>query len=112
MSRPHLNRALVLEAPDRVADEAGGFVETWAGQGTIWAEVSARGGHDRSEAGMQVASVVYRIVLRAAPVGSVMRPVPGQRFRDGTRLFPVRAVAERGSDGRYLTCFCDEEVSA
>lgn len=111
MNRPHLNRALVLEALVRVADDAGGFVETWATQGTHWAEVSARGGHERAEAGMPLASVVYRVVVRAAPAGSLMRPLPGQRFRDATRLFAVRAVAERGGDGRYLTCFCDEEVS-
>ena len=112
MSRPYLNRALVLEAPVRMEDGAGGFTESWAARGTVWAEVSARSGHDRAEAGMPVASVVYRIVLRAAPAGSSMRPLPGQRLRDGDRLFPVRAVAERGGDGRYLTCFCDEEVSA
>ena len=33
MSAPHLNRKLVLEAPIRVADRAGGFAETWEDAG-------------------------------------------------------------------------------
>ena len=41
-----------------------------------------------------------------------MRPVPGQRLRDGARIFAIRAVAERDGDGRYLTCFTQEEVVA
>jgi hypothetical protein len=34
----------------------------------------------------------------------------GQRFRDGARLFNIRAVAERAGHGAFLICFVDEEV--
>ena len=33
MSAPRLNRKLVLEAPTRVADGAGGYTVTWAALG-------------------------------------------------------------------------------
>lgn len=112
MNAPRLNRRLVLEAPARVADGAGGFAETWATLGEVWAEVAARTGNERGEAGMPVSSVAYHIVLRAAPQGSAMRPQAGQRLRDGARVFMVRAVAERSSDARHLVCFADEEVAA
>ncbi|MFC3118295.1 head-tail adaptor protein [Jhaorihella thermophila] len=46
------------------------------------------------------------------PWGASMRPEAGQRFRDGARIFAIRAVAERDPDGRFLICFCDEEVAA
>ncbi|WP_120632835.1 phage head closure protein [Ruegeria sp. EL01] len=112
MKMPHLNRKLVLEAPVRVADGAGGYTETWAGQGTLWAEVTARNGAERQIAGVPVSRVGYRIVVRGAPEGSSMRPAPDQRFREGDRRFVIRAVAERDPRGQFLTCFADEEVAA
>jgi head-tail adaptor len=54
----------------------------------------------------------YRIVVRAAPPGAPSRPQAGQRFREGGRLFAIRAVAEAGGAGRFLVCFAEEEVSA
>ncbi|MBC7157970.1 MAG: head-tail adaptor protein, partial [Rhodobacteraceae bacterium] len=44
MRPPVLSRPLVLEARARVADGAGGFVETWEARGTLWAEVAPGAG--------------------------------------------------------------------
>lgn len=112
MKAPHLNRRLVLEAPARVADGAGGFSESWEVLGTLWAEVNARSGAERFEAGASRSRVAYRITVRAAPQGSSMRPAPEQRLTDGARIFVIRAVAEHDPAGRFLTCFADEEVAA
>ena len=108
MSAPHLNRALVLEAPQRVADGAGGFTQSWAALGTLWAEVSFRHGSER--AGRSRAA--WRIVVRGAPEGSSMRPRVDQRFCEGGRFFRIVAVAERDPGGRYLTCLAEEEMAA
>lgn len=112
MNAPQLNRRLVLETPERVADGAGGFTENWAVLGTLWAEVSPRTGRERAEAGVLVSSVAYRIVVRGAVFGAAGRPKPEQRFREGDRVFVIQAVAERDPEGRYLTCFATEEVAA
>ncbi|CUJ89151.1 Bacteriophage head-tail adaptor [Ruegeria denitrificans] len=112
MKMPLLNRKLVLEAPVRTADGAGGFIETWQVLGTVWADVTARSGTERQVAGVPVSRVGYRIVVRGAPEGSLMRPSPDQRFVEGARRFVIRAVAERDPRGQYLTCFADEEVAA
>ena len=112
MSAPVLSRRLVLEAPVRVPDGAGGVIESWASLGTVWAEVRPRSGRERAQAGEPVSTMGYRIVVRGAPVGSVQRPAPEQRFRDGARLYRIRAVAEQEPAGRYITCFADEEVAA
>ena len=66
MKRPDLRHALVLEAPETSPDGAGGWSESWAALGTLWADISARTGRDaRGEmAGLSVAP--YRIVVRAA----------------------------------------------
>ena len=112
MSAPRINRALVLEAPQDVPDGAGGFDRLWLPQGTLWAEITARSGRfARGEAGPS-SLTGYRIGVRAAPVGDPQRPVAGQRFREGTRSWRIEAVAEKGADARYLTCFAEEEVAA
>jgi head-tail adaptor len=110
MNAPHLTRKLLLEAPERVADGAGGYVEGWLPLGVLWAEVLAGTGRDQAGFGTSVARVPYRITVRAAAVGSTARPTPDQRFRDGTRLFRVLAVSERDPQGRYLTCLTEEEA--
>lgn len=112
MRAPHLNRALVLEAMGRVADGAGGFAESWAVLGTLWAEVRPGTGRDRVAEDSLQGVVGYRITLRGAPQGSPARPVPGQRLRDGGRVFAILAVTEADAAGRYLTCFAREEVPA
>lgn len=112
MSQPYLNRRLVLEAVERVPDGAGGFTETWVPRGALWAEVTARTGREKAGEAAPLSIMGYRIVVRGAPVGMSARPQPDQRFREGARVFVIRAVAERDPDGRYLTCFADEEVVA
>ncbi len=110
MGRVHLNRPLVLEALERVSDGAGGNEETWAALGTLWAEVQARTGRDRAGEGGAVSATGFRVTVRAAPLGAPSRPEAGQRFRDGTRILRIEAVAERDAAARFLTCFCEEEV--
>lgn len=111
MSRPHLNRRLVLETPQRVSDGAGGYNELWAPRGTLWAEVQSRTGREVLQGGVAISRIGFKITVRAAPQGSPERPAAEQRFRDGTRVFVIRAVADSDTSGRYLTCFADEEVA-
>lgn len=110
MNTPRLNRRLVLEAPERVSDGAGGYAEAWVSLGSVWAEVSARTGRETAQGGAPVSRMSYKIVVRGAPFGAQRRPQPQQRFREGERLFTIQAVAERDPEGRYLTCFVDEEL--
>lgn len=110
MKAPDLNRALVLEGAVRVSDGAGGYAESWAALGTLWAAVLPGSGRDVPGEEVTLASVPYRIVVRGAPHGTVSRPKPEQRFREGARLFTILAVTERDPVGRYLTCFAREEV--
>lgn len=109
MTAPRLNRALVLEAPDVLSDGAGGYVNSWVPLGTLWAEVTPRSGRETAQSGAPVSRMAYRIIVRGAPVGNARRPAAQQRFRDGTRIFTIEAVAEYDAEGRFLTCFAQEE---
>jgi hypothetical protein len=81
-------------------------------RGVLWGKVTARSGREATGLGLTLSRVSYLITVRAAPQGAPSRPVAGQRFRDGTRLFRLAAVTEDRPDARYLTCWADEELAA
>lgn len=107
--QPVLNRRLVLEKPSQAPDGSGGFIESWVPLGEIWAEVKAGTGREEAQDALSLAAVPYRITVRAAPAGWPSRPRAEQRFREGGRVFRILAVADVGTDGRFLVCHTREE---
>ena len=59
--------------------------------------------------GLSISTIPYKITVRAAPHGAPSRPIPGQRFRDGVRIFRILSVTELDKGSRYLTCVAREE---
>lgn len=110
MSRVKLNQRLSLETRVQVPDGAGGFDESWLVLGSLWADIRARSGRDAVGVAGVSTVAMYRIVVRASPIGSESRPQAGQRLVSGVRNFTIEAVTEYGTDGRYLQCFAREEV--
>ena len=110
MTLPVLNRKLVLEAAQRTPDLAGGFATSWQPLGTLWAEIKASNGAARGANALQLSRVPLKITVRAAQAGSDARPIAGQRFREGSRVYAILAVTERDEAGRYLVCFVREEI--
>lgn len=108
---PVLNRALALSEAQQSPDGAGGFVQVWQTLGTVWASVAPGTGRARASAEANVSRVPYKITVRAAPMGAPSRPRAGQRFVEGARSYDIVAVAEADRQGRYLTCFVEEEVT-
>lgn len=112
MSAPQLSRALVLEARVESPDGSGGLAVTWAALGTLWAEIRPGAGREGGAEAVALGEVPLRIVVRGAPIGAPSRPAPGQRFREGARVYPILAVTEADPAARYLVCFAREEVPA
>jgi head-tail adaptor len=111
MKAPVLSRPVLLEAPVRSPDGAGGFTAGWAVLGTLWAEIVPGSGGEQGAAGVSLSRVIHRVTVRGAPVGAEGRPKAEQRFRDGTRLLRILSVTERDPDGRWLICQTEEEVA-
>jgi len=112
MSAPRLTRPLMLEEAQQLPDGAGGFLRDWVALGTLWADVKPGAGRERAGETASLATIPYRITVRAAPQGAASRPRPDQRFRDGARLFRILAVSEADAGGHYLRCVAQEEVVA
>ena len=109
--RPHLARLLMLETPIKTSDGAGGYTTTWNGLGQVWAQVLARSARGQSGETSPIARNEYRVTVRASPVGSDSRPKPGQRFREGVRIYAITAVSDNDPQGRYLECYAQEETA-
>lgn len=111
MAPVRLLRRLVLENPVHTPDGAGGYLADWVETGTLWADVTVRTARVDVVGARQVPRMLYRIVVRGAPVGAPSRPRPGQRLRDGARIFDVLTVTERDGEGRYLEIQAEEGVA-
>lgn len=110
--REMLNRRLLLEEPVQGSDGAGGGEVTWVTLGTLWARIEPGTGREIAGEEYPLGAVALRITVRASPLGSMARPEPGQRFREGSRHYAVLAVTEKDVCGRYLLCTAREEVPA
>lgn len=112
MSAPRLTVPLELESPEQVKDGMGGYRVEWRVLGRLFAEMKAGAGREAlAEVGPR-SEVTWRVVTRGFPEGDPRRPRPEQRFRMGTRLFLIDAVAERDTFGRFLTSYAREEKPA
>ncbi len=96
----------------RVSDGAGGYVSDWQLLGSLWAEVKPGTGREAAAFAATVSRVPYRITVRASPVGAPSRPIAGQRFRDGERIFSINAVSEQDVHAHYLICHAQEETAS
>jgi head-tail adaptor len=112
VKRPELKRSLVLEAAEETVTGTGGIVRSWVPLGRHWAEMRAGAGRERAGEEVLNGQVAWRITLRGAPAGAPSRPRAGQRFRDGSRVFAILAVAEADAAGRWLVCHAREEDPA
>lgn len=74
MTAPQLNRSLVLEAPLKVADGAGGYTRTWEPLGRLWAELKAGTGRELAASAATLSRVPYRITVRCRPLRCPVAP--------------------------------------
>jgi SPP1 family predicted phage head-tail adaptor len=111
MTIPQMTRALTLEHRVQTPDGAGGFTSDWQALGVVWAAIKPGAGRESAALSASLSRMAYQITLRAAPDGAPSRPQPGQRFRQGARLYTIAAVADADAKGLYLTCFATEEMA-
>lgn len=108
---PRLNRRMVLETPIDAPDGAGGILRSWVALGEKWVELRPLQGKLAELGDVPVALSRAKIVLRSGSPTSPSRPRAEQRFREGTRVFLIDAVADLTPAARYLVCHVREEVA-
>lgn len=99
-----LRRRLVIETPVRNDDEGGGTTVTWSPIGIAWAQVESVTGREQVHHDAVNSTVSHLVTIRYR--GDV---APAMRFRDGNRLFEIRAVLEPDGRRRTMSCLCAEE---
>ena len=106
LSAGSLRRRVTLERPALAPDGAGGAERAYTAVARLWAallpvEPRADGGGD----GSARALATHRLVLRWRPDIDA-----ASRFRLGTRVFNVNAVADADGLRRRLVCLVEEET--
>lgn len=99
----NLRHRLTLEELSRVADDGGGFTESWVTVATLSADLQPISGGEMVEADRLAGTITHEIVLRYR--AGVM---PAMRFRQGTRIFQILAVIDVEERRRWLKCWCEE----
>ena len=98
-----LRHRLTLEQLSRVADEGGGFTESWVTVATLSADLRPIEGDERYEADRLAGRNTHQVSLRhRAGVA------PAMRFRKGTRIFHIVSAIDVEERKRWLTCLCEE----
>lgn len=98
-----LRHRLVLEAPVRTPDGGGGAQVSWQTVATLWTSLDMPSGAEHARGDRREALRQVRIRLRYRS-----GLTPAHRFRQGARVFAIRAVLDETGTGRWLTCLCDE----
>lgn len=98
-----LKRRLVIEVPTETGDGAGGVTRSHATVATVWANLEWITGEERWRQNRPEQAASWRITLRwRAGLTAAMR------FRDGTRLFAIRAIGDPDGGRRSLVCLTEE----
>lgn len=111
MDAPKLTTRLTLEARVRSPDGAGGYNDIWSPLGTLWGAFQRPRGAAMAGAEVALARSRYRVIVRAAPVGSDARPEASQRFVADGRVYDIIAVLDHDAGKRFLACDVEEEVA-
>lgn len=104
--KPRLSRPLTLERPVHTPDGGGGHGAAWHPVATLWAEVRGLRPVVEDLGGAVESRVSHRIVLRAVPEGSPLRPDTGHRLRESGRVYQIRGVVEEPG-GAFLTVWAE-----
>jgi SPP1 family predicted phage head-tail adaptor len=93
----------MLEQPIATPDGLGGATQAFATVAAVWGQVEWLSGREDWRMGRPEQIATHRITLRWRDgVDS------GQRLRDGTRLYDIRAVADPDGGRRRLVCLVEE----
>lgn len=96
---------LELETPAETPDGQGGVTTVFSPVASLWALVEPVSHRLAELAGAEAATVSHRIWIRHRTGIAA-----GQRLRKGARIFAIRIARDPDETGRYLVCYCEEEV--
>lgn len=105
-----LGRLVTLEEFVAAPDGGGGSVGAWRALGRFWARLDPVSPGALRVGEAEQPTLTHRATVRWRPDGAPSRPRPGQRLREGVRVFAVEGVAEIDAGRRWLACWLREEV--
>lgn len=103
ISLGELRTRLVLEEANRTGDGGGGSDVIWNTVDEVWAAVRPSGGGEGFQSDRVAGRLSHTIFIRYR--GDVK---PEMRFREGTRVYDIRAVFDPDRRRHWLRCLAQE----
>jgi SPP1 family predicted phage head-tail adaptor len=97
-----LRTRLLLEAPARTSDGAGGAAIAWTTVAELWAAVRPLTGDEELALDRVAGTLRHEIVIRYREGVSLQ-----MRFRDGARLYDIRSAFDPDGRRHWLKCIAD-----
>jgi SPP1 family predicted phage head-tail adaptor len=98
-----MRRRIAIEIPVETADGAGGIIRSFASVGTVWAQVSWRGGTERWIAGRPEQAGQIRITMRWRAGMNA-----GMQLRDDMRVYEIISAGDPDGNRKRLELICNE----
>jgi SPP1 family predicted phage head-tail adaptor len=98
-----LRTRLTLEAPSRTSDGAGGSGIAWESVSDVWARVTPLTGNEDLSLDRVAGTLRHEIVIRYR-AGVTLE----MRFRDGSRVYDIRAAFDPDARRHWLKCIAEE----
>ena len=98
-----LNKRITIQAPTKVSDGMGGFVNSYSDAATVWGSVWPVSANDTIQANATVMVVTHRIRIRYR---SVLKT--SWRVSWGGRYFTIVSIIDPNTDHKFLDLMCKE----
>jgi SPP1 family predicted phage head-tail adaptor len=99
-----LNKLATVQTYTNASDGMGGFITTWANDGTVWCDIMPLSGSQRLEYGNLTTDVSHKVEARYNVNLSEQK-----RLSYGGRNFTLKAVINKGEDGDFMELLASEE---
>jgi SPP1 family predicted phage head-tail adaptor len=98
-----LNKRITIQAPTKVSDGMGGFVNSYSDAATVWGAIWPTSAQDTIQANATVMVVTHRIRIRYRSVLNT-----SWRVSWGGRYFTIVSIIDPNTGHKFLDLLCRE----
>lgn len=99
-----LNKLATVQTYTNASDGMGGFITTWANDGTVWVDIMPLSGSQRLEYGNLTTDISHKITARYSA-----NLTEQKRLNYAGQTFTLKAVINKGEDSDFLELLASEE---
>jgi SPP1 family predicted phage head-tail adaptor len=100
-----LNRLATVQTYTNASDGMGGFITTWANDGTVWCDIEPISASQRLQYGDLNTDITHKVTARYSA-----NLTPEKRLSFQSRNFTLKTVINKGEDSDFIELLASEEL--